>query len=62
MIEKGNPWKKVVTIKYGEGAFGWAPTLPYGSYGHNLWTHIAKGWERFHFSFEVGDGSTVFFL
>jgi len=47
MNEKGNRWNKVVTVKYGEGGFGWSPTLPYGSYGYSLRRHIAKGREGF---------------
>jgi len=43
------------SIKYGEGGFGWSPTLPYGSCGHSLRRHNAASWEQFfpHFSFDV---------
>ena len=63
MTEKGNLWRKVVTIKYGEGGFGWSPSSARGSYGYSLWRFISKGWGRFypHCSFEVGDGSSIFF-
>lgn len=41
MNEKGNLWRKVVTIKYCNGGFS-SPILPSSSYWHNLWKHIPK--------------------
>jgi len=63
MNEKGNLWRKVVTIKYGDDGFGWFPSIARGSYGYSLWRYISKGWGRFfpRCSFEVGDGSSIFF-
>jgi len=63
MNEKGNLWRKVVAIKYGTTNFGWYPSSPNRSYGCSLWRYISKGWAGFfpHFSFEVGDGTTISF-
>ena len=63
MNEKGNLWRKVLTIKYGNDGFGWFPSIAKGSYGYSLWRYISKGWGRFfpHCSFEVGDDSSIFF-
>ena len=36
MNEKGNLWRKVVNIKYGNDRFGWFPSTPNGSYGYSL--------------------------
>jgi len=61
--EKGNLWREVVAIKYGTTNFGWYPSRSNGSYGCSLWRYISEGWESFfrHFSFEVGDGTTISF-
>jgi len=63
MNEKGNLWRKVATIKYGDDGFGWFPSIMKGSYVCSLWRYISKGWGRSfpHCSFEVGDGSLIFF-
>jgi len=63
MNEKGNLWRKLVTIKYGDDGFGWFPSIAKGSYGYSLLKCISKGWGRFfpHCSFEVGDGSSNLF-
>ena len=45
--KKGNLLRKVVTIKYGDDAFGWFPSTTKGSYGYSLWRHIFEGWEGF---------------
>ena len=56
MNEKGNLWRKVVTVKYGNDGFRWLPSIVKGYCGYNLWRYISKGWGRFfpHSSFEVG--------
>jgi len=36
LIEKGNLWRKVVTIKCGEEGFGWSSLTPTSSYGHSF--------------------------
>jgi len=61
--EKGNLWREVVAVKYGTSNLGWLPSSPRANYGCSLWRYISKGWESFrpHFSFEVGDGSTISF-
>lgn len=53
MNEKGNLWRRVFTIKYGEGELGWSLFIRNGSYGYRLWRCIAIDWQRFsYFSFE----------
>jgi len=63
MNEKCNLWRKVVATKYGEADFGWFTSTPNGSYGYSLRSCISKGSEIFSsfFSFEVGDGSSIYF-
>jgi len=63
LIKKGKLWREVVVLKYGTTNFGWFPSRSYGSYGCSLWRYIVKGWESFfpHFSFEVGEGTTISF-
>ena len=63
MNKKGNLWRKVVAIKFGTTSLGWFPSSPNSSYWCSLWRYISKCWERLfpHFSFEVGDGSTISF-
>ena len=36
MNEKGNLWRKVVTIKYGDDGFSWFSSIPKGSYGYRV--------------------------
>ena len=61
-MRRGNLWREVVATKYGSTNFGWYPAMPNGAYGCS-WRYISKCWERFspHFSFEVGDGTTISF-
>jgi len=46
------------------GRWFWlVPSIARGSYGYSLRRFISKGWGKFfpHCSFEVGDGSSIFF-
>jgi len=63
IYEKGNLWRKVVANKHGTTNFGWYPSSPNGSYGCSLWRYISKDWAGLfsHFSFEVGDRTTISF-
>jgi len=63
MNEKFSLWRRVVASKYGANGLGWFPSETRGAHGQRLRRFIYKGWGRFfdHFSFQVGDGSSIYF-
>ena len=56
-------WRRVITMKYGEGNGGWSTRVCRRAYGCGLLQSISEGWESFsrHLSFVVGDGSHLLF-
>ena len=61
--ETSHLWRRVISLKYGEGKGGWCTRACSRAHGCGLWRSTSEGWETFakHFSFVVGDGSCILF-
>lgn len=64
MNAKDKLWRTVVRANYGADGLDWIPRKQNGTYGVGLWKFIIKSWDHFfsHIIFEVGNGSSIFFL
>lgn len=53
----------MIKAKDGVKGLNSIPSKYSGTYGVGLWKFITRGWESFfsHISFELGDGSSIFF-
>ena len=62
-IEKDNPWKKVLLVKYGQEGFGWRTNEVRGTYGVGVWKEILKEacWCWDNFQFKVSKGTKIKF-
>ena len=56
-------WRRVISIKYGEGHGGWCTNVCRRSHGCGLWRSIHERWESFskYLSFIVDEGTRIRF-